>query len=164
MIVSNGERGDPASAPWDFNNMEIHDLNGTACWDFLGARRLGRLGCARDNKPYIVPIGFAMRNPYLVAFTTFGQKIDYLRANPSACVQFDEINSPQSWTSVIAYGQFEELLDAQGQDEAHRALESAAWWEPGYVKTTIMGHLRPADPVYFRIFVEEISGRRGANI
>lgn len=141
--------------------MEIQDLGRAACWTFLGARRLGRLGCARDNKPYIVPLSFAARSPYLVAFTTLGRKVEYLRANPCVCVEFDEISSREAWTSVIVQGQYEELSTARDQDDAHRMLETAAWWEPGYVKTTVRDHLRPAEPLYFRIFVEEISGRIG---
>lgn len=141
--------------------MEIHDLNRTECWDFLGGRRLGRLGCAKDNVPYVMPISFSTQRPSLFAFTTVGKKIEYLRTNPRVCVQFDDIASPQEWTSVIVDGQFEELVSVAEQEQAHQILESAAWWEPGYVRTTIHGQLRPAQGLYFRVLVEEISGRRG---
>jgi len=102
-----------------------------------------------------------MVRPYLFAFTTEGKKVDYVRGNPSACIQFDEIKSRQDWISVIADGQFEELIDPAAQDRAHSLLETAAWWEPGYVRTTIKGQLRPAKGMYFRISVEAINGRRG---
>ena len=141
--------------------MEIHDLNRTDCWEFLGPRRLGRLGCARDNRPYVVPVSFAIRSPYIVAFTTLGKKVEYLRANPFVCIQFDEILSPQSWTSVIAEGEFEELSEERAQSDAHQLLEKAVWWEPGYVRTTVHGQLRPMAPIYFRVFVNSIAGRRG---
>jgi nitroimidazol reductase NimA-like FMN-containing flavoprotein (pyridoxamine 5'-phosphate oxidase superfamily) len=141
--------------------MEIHDLNRTECWKFLGARRLGRLGCAKNDVPYVVPVSFSIRQSSLFAITTVGKKVDYLRTNPRVCVQFDDIASPQEWTSVIVQGQFEELVGAAEQDRAHQLLESAAWWEPGYVRTTIQGEVRPAEALYFRVLVEDISGRRG---
>jgi len=141
--------------------MEVQDLTRAQCWSFLGARRLGRLGCARDGKPYVVPLSFAIQNPYLFAFTTMGKKAGYLKANPLVCILFDEIESRQSWTSVVVDGRFEEIQGDAEQDRAHRLLEGAAWWEPGYVRTTIQGHIRPASPFYFRVYAEEISGRRG---
>jgi Predicted flavin-nucleotide-binding protein len=141
--------------------MEIHDLNRAECWNFLGVRRLGRLGCAKDNVPYVVPVSFSIQPPSLFAMTTVGKKVEYLRENSHICAQFDDIASPQEWTSVIVQGQFEELTSTTEQDHAHQVLESAVWWEPGYVRTMVHGQLRPAVALYFRIMVEEISGRRG---
>jgi nitroimidazol reductase NimA-like FMN-containing flavoprotein (pyridoxamine 5'-phosphate oxidase superfamily) len=141
--------------------MEISDLGKDECWTFLGERRLGRLACCRDGNPYVVPLSFAVQRPYLYAFTTVGQKTTYLRANDAVCVQFDDIISPQSWLSVVVNGKFQELTEAADQDHAHAILETAVWWEPGYVRTTVRGSVRTATPVYFRILADEISGRRG---
>lgn len=141
--------------------MEIRDLNSAECWSFLGERRIGRLGCCLEGKPYVVPVNFAIVRPHLFAFTTEGKKVDYLRGNSSACIQFDEIKSRQDWISVVADGRFEELTEIAEQDRAHALLETAAWWEPGYVRTTVQGQLRPAKGMYFRISVEAINGRRG---
>jgi len=141
--------------------MKVQDIPSSQCWSFLGSRRLGRLGCALDNKPYVVPVSFAIQNPYFFAFTTKGRKAEYLKENPLVCLQFDEIASPQSWTSVIVEGRFEEIGGDAEQEHAHALLEEAAWWEPGYVQTTIKGNLRPAVPFHFRIFAEKISGRQG---
>lgn len=141
--------------------MEIRDLSRTECWNFLGARRLGRLGCAKDNVPYVVPVSFSIRSPYLFALTTVGKKVEYLRSNPRVCIQFDDISSPQVWISVIVQGQLEEITGEVEQEHAHRLLESAAWWEPAYVRTTVQGKIRPAQPLYVRVLAEEIGGRQG---
>jgi hypothetical protein len=42
------------------------------CPDLLARLGLGRLGCARDNQPYVVPIYFAYEPDHLYAFATFG--------------------------------------------------------------------------------------------
>ena len=104
--------------------MEISDLEQEECWAFLGGRRLGRLACSCEGKPYVVPISFAVQRPYLYAFTTVGQKTAYLRANDAVCVQFGEIVSPQSWGSVVVNGKFQELTDVADQDRAHAILQA----------------------------------------
>ena len=141
--------------------MHVQDLTQAQCWGFLGARRMGRLGCAHDNRPYVVPLNFAIQKPWFFAFTTAGQKAEYLKANPFVCLQFDAILSRQSWTSVVVDGRFEMLQSDAEQDHAHRLLEEAAWWEPGYVRTTVGGHLRSASPFCFRVLTQKISGRQG---
>lgn len=143
--------------------MEIVDLTRAECWSFISEGRLGRLACTKDNRPYVVPLGFAAESPYLYAFTTLGMKTDFLRANPHACVQFDEIGSLQSWTSVIVHGRYEEMERDADCEHAFRLLnKKATWWEPAYVRTITQGHVRSATPVYFRLYVEDLSGRRGA--
>ena len=46
------------------------------CSGALKETRLGRLACAQDNQPYIVPINFAFDGTYIYGFTTLGQKIE----------------------------------------------------------------------------------------
>ena len=50
--------------------MKVQDISRSQCWTFLGKRRVGRLACALNNKPYVVPVSFAIQTPYLYAFTT----------------------------------------------------------------------------------------------
>lgn len=39
--------------------MLIHRMTKAECLDLLARSRLGRLGCAHQNQPYVVPIYFA---------------------------------------------------------------------------------------------------------
>ena len=71
----------------------------------------GRLGCARDNQPYVVPIYFAYEPDHLYGFSTFGRKIEWMRANPRVCVEVEEVASHFSWVSVILNGRYQELPD-----------------------------------------------------
>ena len=47
------------------------------CRAALGRVNFGRLACARDNQPYIVPIYFAYDGHHVYGFSTPGQKIDW---------------------------------------------------------------------------------------
>jgi hypothetical protein len=77
---------------------------------------LGRLGSSYENQPYVVPIRFAYDSGYLYVFSTVGQKVKWMRANPNVCVQTDEIENQGEWTSVIVNGQYKELTEPQYTD------------------------------------------------
>ena len=53
--------------------MFIHEMTVDECSSALRETSLGRLACAQDNQPYIVPINFAFDST-IYGFTTLGQK------------------------------------------------------------------------------------------
>ncbi len=145
--------------------MLIQELTRQACLDFLSRTHLGRLACAQGNQPYVVPFYFAHHNNYLYSFSTVGQKIEWMRANPLVCVEADEAISPHHWVSVIVFGEYEELRDTpewhSAREFAHQLLaQYALWWEPGYARTTLHGAERPLVPVFYRISIVQITGHR----
>lgn len=145
--------------------MHIEELTRQASLDFLAGSHLGRLACANQAQPYVTPFYFVYRDHCIYSFSTVGQKVEWLRANPLACVEVDTIVSPQEWTSVVVFGRYEELTDtAEGKavrEFAYKLLQqSKLWWEPGYTRTILHGEPRPMVPVYFRLSVEEISGHK----
>ena len=96
-------------------------MTGEDCSAFLERASLGRLGCSYENQPYVVPIHFAYDSGYLYVFSTFGQKVKWMRANPKVCVQTDQTQNQGEWISVIVNGQYEELLEPQYTDERKHA-------------------------------------------
>ena len=78
-------------------------------------------GCWYENQPYVVPIHFACEDTYLYGFSTLGQKVKWMRANPKVCVQTDEIENQSEWISVIVYGEYEELPEPQYAAERKHA-------------------------------------------
>ena len=146
--------------------MFIKELTTEECFEVLAAKRVGRLACARENQPYIVPFHFVFdggKNCYAVS--TLGQKIEWMRANSLVCVEVDDIENQFEWTSLVVFGRYQELPDAaEFETERNRAYEllsrHALWWQPAYVTGA---HLSPATddkPIYFRIFIDKITGRR----
>ena len=145
--------------------MHIEELTKIASLIFLSGHRFGRLACASNSQPYITPFNFVYYENFLYSFGTVGQKINWMRANPLVCVEVDDIVSPVHWTSAIINAKYEELVDTpDGQihrDLAFKLLQKRnLWWEPGYVKTVIHGEQRPMEPVYFRLFIEDITGHK----
>jgi len=142
--------------------MIIREMDRAGCLALLHSTRIGRLGCAKDGQPYIVPITFAMDGNYLYGFSLMGQKVEWMRQNPRACVQIDDLKSEREWRSVVVYGHFEELPDRMGtkvqRDRAWSLLSRhAQWWEPGGLKPVADA---PAPHLFYRIGIDEITGRQ----
>jgi len=146
--------------------MLIRELTEEECRRVLERLNFGRLGCALDNQPYVVPIYFSYDGRHLYGFSTPGQKIEWMRANPLVCLEVDERTSPDDWMSVVVSGRYQELPDTpEFRDLRNRAYNllrrTPVWWEPGYAKTIVDGSERPlGEAVYFRVHIEQISGRR----
>ena len=146
--------------------MFIKELTTEECCKILAEKRVGRLACARDNQPYIVPFHFVVDSgKYCYAVSTLGQKIEWMRANSLVCIEFDDIQNQFEWTSLVVFGCYQELPDASKfETERNRAYEllsrHALWWQPAYVTGA---HLPPATddkPIYFRILIDKITGHR----
>jgi len=106
--------------------MVIREMSKEECLRVLAGGRLARLACAHENQPYVVPVYLAYQEAfgYLFGFTTPGQKIEWMRANPLVCVEVDEVAAHDQWVSVIAFGRYEELPDTRGVNGARpRAQE-----------------------------------------
>ena len=176
--------------------MRIVSLSPDECFAALAGTRLMRLGCAFQNQPYVVPIYVVHDQSssgahYLYGFTTPGQKVDWMRANPNVCLEWDEIKTFDEWTSIVAFGQYEELPDTTGgavharlptraglptnqsadeqeRQRAHDLLEKCAlWWKPGYAAFLARERRDPSatyEIIYYRIRIERISGHRAAPI
>jgi nitroimidazol reductase NimA-like FMN-containing flavoprotein (pyridoxamine 5'-phosphate oxidase superfamily) len=145
--------------------MLIHEMTDQQCLDTLARLRLGRLGCARDNQPYVVPIYFASQKRQLYAFATLGEKIKWMRANPRVCIEVDELITHNQWISVVVFGHYEEFPDTpEYQPERNRAYEllqrHAMWWQPAYVASAHRGDADPLIPIFFCIHIDRVTGHR----
>ena len=105
--------------------MFIKELTTEKCYEVLTEKRIGRLACVRENQPYIVPFHFVFDgSSHFYAFSTLGQKIEWMRANPLVCVEVDDIKSQFEWTSLVVFGRYEELPDTpEFEAERTRAYE-----------------------------------------
>jgi uncharacterized protein len=145
--------------------MQIFELTNKECVEALSHMRLGRLACSRDDQPYLVPIHFVYHANHLYSFATRGQKIDWMRTNPRVCVEADEIVNHRDWMSVVVQGRYEEMPDMPEwkpeRELAHGLLEhQPMWWEPAYVGTAHPGATDELIPIYFRIHIDHLTGRR----
>jgi nitroimidazol reductase NimA-like FMN-containing flavoprotein (pyridoxamine 5'-phosphate oxidase superfamily) len=145
--------------------MFIHEMTVDECSGALKKARLGRLACAQDNQPYIVPINVVLGGTYIFGFTTLGQKIEWTRLNPLVCFEVDEVVSHNEWMSIVVFGRYEELPDKPEYEKerirAHACLqERAMWWEPAYISQEHRDQPHSLTPIFFRIHVEKMTGHR----
>ena len=101
--------------------MILHEMSRDECLEVLAGARLARLACAKDGQPYIVPVYVAFERPpggepRLYGFTTPGQKVEWMRANPLVCVEFDDVDASDRWVSIVIMGRYEELPDTIGKE------------------------------------------------
>ena len=144
--------------------MRIRELDRVECGDVLSRNDLARLACARHGQPYIVPIHYsfdAARN-CLYAFSTVGQKNDWMRENPLVCVEVEEIADKRHWTTVLIFGRYEEMTDSPEDASARRTAQTLfegrpQWWLPAAAK--VGSHEHP-EMVLYRIIIDRMSGRR----
>ena len=144
--------------------MQIHELDDRECRDVLGRSSLGRLACVRLDQPYVVPIHFSFdqERSCIYAFSTIGQKVLWMRENPRVCLEVEEIRDKDHWTTVLAFGRYEEIHQHPKEAEARRRAEQlfvqrSNWWLPAAAK--IEGREHP-DVVLYRIQIDRLTGRR----
>jgi len=169
----------------------IREMSPKECLRVLAEARLARLACAHENQPYVVPVYLAYREPSsgeacLYGFTTLGQKVVWMRANPLVCVEVDEVATYDQWISVIAIGRYEELPATPMSDSARgrppaqsgshlnetdeQVCENEAWqvlkahpmWqEPGSTAWAARTHhdsAEPLIPIYYKIRIDSVTG------
>jgi len=81
--------------------MFVHEMSKAECNNALWRATYGRLACAHDNQPYVLPLNFVFdENSHLYGFTTLGQKVEWMRSNPLVCFEIDEVKNHNDWSSV----------------------------------------------------------------
>lgn len=146
--------------------MLIHELTPEECAEVLRRTQLGRLACARYDQPYVVPIHFSFdpERHCIYAFSTIGQKIEWMRANPKVCLEVEELATRDHWSTVVVTGRYEEIHDDPDEREARRRAEGLfqmrpEWWFPAAAKLPSSEHQHT---VLYRINIDRVTGRRAA--
>lgn len=145
--------------------MNVTDMTRQESIHILSANRLGRLACARENQPYVVPFHYAFSDNHLYSFSLMGRKVVWMRQNDQVCVQVDEMESPRKWQSVVVFGTYEEL-PATPQWERERGhawsllQQHANWWEPGDIKPASQAAAGASTHLFYRIRINTLTGRQ----
>ena len=143
--------------------MIITSMDAERCRRMLARIGYGRLACAKDNQPYVVPTYFACEGDNVYAFSVEGQKIAWMRANPRVCVEVDEVAGQFEWETVIATGRYQELTDApEFRSErafAEKLLQQRYMaWQTPYEILHRRQVRESGPPVFYCIRIEHISG------
>lgn len=145
--------------------MRIVEISPDDCKELLSRAFVGRLACALENQPYVVPVCFSYEPEVLYVFSTVGKKIKWMRQNPNVCLQTDEIRDRSDWTSVVVTGTYLELREPQYADEKQQARKRLAkisdWWHTPLAGRREQTSDLAIEPVFFRINIASMSGLRG---
>jgi uncharacterized protein len=146
--------------------MVINEMSEPECRETLASASFGRIGCALDDQPYIVPVYFAYDKGFVYVLGTAGQKIEWMRRNPKVCLLVDEISSETQWTSVIALGHYEELREPQFTDEKAHARkllrQRSKWWQTALGERQLKSSDELIEPIFFRIQIDNLTGLRSS--
>jgi nitroimidazol reductase NimA-like FMN-containing flavoprotein (pyridoxamine 5'-phosphate oxidase superfamily) len=144
--------------------MRIITISQDECSELLKRLYIGRLGCALDNQPNIVPVYFSYEPDSIYIFSTLGKKIEWMRQNPKVCLQTDEIVNGLEWLSLIVTGTYLELTgpqyEAQREHAQKRLAEYSEWWRIPLAERREQTRDLLIQTVFFRINIESMSGLR----
>jgi nitroimidazol reductase NimA-like FMN-containing flavoprotein (pyridoxamine 5'-phosphate oxidase superfamily) len=144
--------------------LKVTDMSPDDMHALLQRESFGHLGCARDERPYVVPMHYAFDGKDLYFFTTQGMKTRFIQANPQVCLQVEEVTDSMNWRSVMVSGLATELTQA---DEMQRAMKIITDRNPSLtpaISATQVDSLgRAVDIAVYRITPEVIDGRQTAH-
>ena len=141
--------------------LKVEDMSPTEMHALLQRESFGHLGCARDGRPYVVPMHYAYDGKELYFFTTQGMKTRYIHVNPQVCLQVEEIIDSTNWRSVMVVGQATELTLAEETQRAMKLItERNPSLTPAISATQVDSLGRAVDIAIYRITPEVIDGRQ----
>ena len=141
--------------------LRVEDMSPAEMHALLQRESFGHLGCARDGRPYVVPMHYAYDGKDLYFFTTQGMKTHYIDANPQVCLQVEEITDSTNWRSVMVVGQANELTAAAEMQRAMKLItERNPSLTPAISATQVDSMGRAVDIALYLITPELIDGRK----
>ena len=141
--------------------VKVEDMPADEMKALLQAVGFGHLGCARDNRPYVVPMHYAYDGESVYFLTTEGMKTDYIEHNPEVCLQIEEVEDAAHWRSVMVTGRAERLTSTE---EMERAMQLITKQNPALTPainlTQIDAWGRANQIAIYRLRPEIMDGRR----
>lgn len=113
----------------------------------LSTALVGRIACCAtafdgEARPYVVPLAYGYDGESVYAFSGMGRKIQIMRSQPLISFEVDEAIAEDRWSSVIADGEYEELVSDDERRHAHRILFGEASGSPDFRPDQIVYRLR----------------------
>jgi nitroimidazol reductase NimA-like FMN-containing flavoprotein (pyridoxamine 5'-phosphate oxidase superfamily) len=134
----------------------------------LGTNYIGNLSYIYRERPYTIPITyyFHEESNLIIGYSAEGHKINAMRKNSNVSLGVTDIDSVNSWESVLAQGKFIELSGSEAKAKLHvfslgvkdliirkehRKLDFISEFSSKIYKDDL--------PIVFQIKIEEVSGR-----
>jgi len=141
--------------------LKVEDMSPVDMHALLSRESFGHLGCAREGRPYVLPMNYAYDGKELYFFTTEGMKTQFIDSNPKVCLQVEEVHDSSHWLSVMVIGDAERLTRAEDTQRAIQAItERNPSLTPAISATEVDSMGRAVDIALYRITPELIDGRQ----
>jgi nitroimidazol reductase NimA-like FMN-containing flavoprotein (pyridoxamine 5'-phosphate oxidase superfamily) len=141
--------------------LKVEDMSPAETHELLERQSFGHLGCAREGRPYVVPMNYAYDGKDLFFFTTEGMKTHFIEANPEVCLQVEEVASPSQWRSVMVNGRAEKITQTEDLQHAmQHILNRNPSLTPAISATSLDAWGRAVDIALYRVTPEIIDGRK----
>ncbi len=108
---------------------------------------VGRIACCATSfdgeaRPFLVPLAYGYDGEAAYAVSGPGRKIEIMRAQPKVSFEVDEAVAEDRWSSVIADGEYKELVTIEDRRYAHRVLFGEASDRPMFRDDQIVYRLQ----------------------
>lgn len=150
----------------------VRNLNQNESRKILASNYIGNLGYIYSGRPFVVPITyfFDQDNNIIIGYSAQGHKITSMRKNQNVSLSISEINSVNSWNSILAHGTFFELEGSNAKAQLHifslgvkdliidkeqRKLDFISQFSAKIYKDDM--------PIVFQIKIDEITGKMRRN-
>jgi nitroimidazol reductase NimA-like FMN-containing flavoprotein (pyridoxamine 5'-phosphate oxidase superfamily) len=141
--------------------LKVEDMTPAETHELLRRQHFGHLGCARDNRPYVVPMNYAYDGKELYFFTTAGMKTRFIDANPQVCLQIEEVTDSTHWRSVMVTGEATHLANDEEMERAMGLITARnPTLTPALSATQLDAWGRAMDIALYRITPDIIDGRK----
>ena len=104
----------------------IRNLNHDESRKILASNYIGNLSYIYRARPYVVPITyfFDADHNVIIGYSAEGHKVRAMRKNGSVSLGVSEVDSVNSWNSVLAQGTFIELSGSDAKAQLHIFIDS----------------------------------------
>jgi nitroimidazol reductase NimA-like FMN-containing flavoprotein (pyridoxamine 5'-phosphate oxidase superfamily) len=151
----------------------ILKLGKSKCRSLLSNNYIGHLAYIYKNRPFVLPITYFYDDSTnaLIGYSGNGHKINALRIDNGVSVEVAEIDSIDTWKSVLVEGTFYEFEGSTAKISLHKFCEG--------VKETIRKKegrdlkflsefsskiFKEGPPIVFKIKIEELTGRERQSV
>ena len=141
--------------------LRVEDMAPAEMHALLQRESFGHLGCARDGRPYVLPMNYTYDGKELYFFTTEGMKTQFIEANPQVCLQVEEITDSTHWRSVMVIGKADQMTKSEEMQHAMKLItERNPSLTPAISSTQLDTWGRAVDIAIYRITPELMDGRQ----
>lgn len=129
---------------------------------------IGNLSYIYRGRPFIAPITYYYdkKNNVIIGYSAEGHKIRAMRKNNNVCLNVSEIDSVNSWMSVLVQGVFVEFFGSQAKSQLHvfslgvkDLIIKKEHRELDFIREFSSKIYNDDLPVVFTIKIDEITGK-----